>query len=77
MAKKRYLSERKLSELIEKVGATVGFTRLAKIMAPYAGFDSRLRYVVYRKALWAALHNAMNLGHPKGPRKPHKWTRGR
>lgn len=74
MSKKRYISERKLSELIERTGGTFGLTRLSEIMAPFAYFDHNIRYVVRRKALWAALHNALNIGHPKGPRKPHKWT---
>lgn len=74
MSRKRYLSEQRLSELIEQVGQVCGLAELNRVMAPYAYFDERVRYVCHRKALWAALHNRLNVGHPKGPRKLHKWT---
>lgn len=74
MSRKRYVSQRKLSELTEQAGQVFGLTELNRVMAPYAYFDDRVRYVCRRKALWAALHNRLNVGHPKGPRKPHKWT---
>lgn len=76
MSRKRYVSQRKLSEMVEKVGTIYGLAEVLRIIAPYAYFDDRIRYVCRRKALWAALHNRLNVGHPKGRRRPHKWTEG-
>ena len=66
MSRKCYISANRIKCLIEDSGGLRG---------PLGNFV-RVDYrgVKNRKEFWAAMHNKLNLGHPKGPRKPHKWT---
>ena len=70
----REVTQTRLEELIVKCRAIFSADEVHALLATHTKIVRRNRLVYERRALWAALHNRLNLGHPKGPRKLHPWT---